>query len=101
MVVACVVGGALVVVGAVVVAIVAGGDDVGGVASPSLLEQAASVSTADARTSTLPFRAISGWYFVPTITQWATAPPNRNTEPMHRDLRHLVVELVTPIILSR
>jgi hypothetical protein len=52
---------------------------VAGVAAPSL-EQAARVSIADARTSTLPFRAIDGWYFVPTATQWATSRSNRNAE---------------------
>jgi hypothetical protein len=69
-----VVGAAVVVAGvAGVVGVVAG------VAAPSL-EQAARVSIADARTSTLPFRAIDGWYFVPTATQWATSRSNRKAE---------------------
>ena len=80
-----VVEGALVVVGAavvaaVVVAAVAEAAVVDGLASPSLPEQAARVSIADARTSTLPLRAIDGWYFVPTATQWATPRSNRNAE---------------------
>jgi hypothetical protein len=79
---AWVVDGTLVVVGAGVAAVVAtGAGVVDGAASPSLPEHAASSIIAAATASTPPFRAIDGWYFVPTVPQWATARWDRNAGP--------------------
>jgi hypothetical protein len=81
---ASVVGGVVLVVGSesVVVAVGVGVAVVTVAPSPSVLEQAAASDTAHATTSTLPLRAIDGWYFVPTTstvghasTEWESDTP--------------------------